>query len=535
MSIRILVVEDEPLIRWSIRKKLIEFGHDVTEADCGKAASAALLSDPYDLVLLDYRLPDATGLDILRELRAHDHDTAVIMMTAYSTIENAVEAIRLGAYDYLPKPFEMEALVLAIRKALDATRLRRDVRDLRRKLLADFGFDRILGRHPSMLQLFDVMNRVARGGASTVFLRGETGTGKDLVARIIHHDSDRANAPFMNITCTAIAENLLESELFGHERGAFTDAGAQKKGLFEQADGGTVFLDEVGDMPFGLQAKLLRFLEERTFRRVGGTQEITVDVRVIAATNADIDLAVAEGRFRRDLLFRLDVVPILLPPLRERPDDIPLLADYFVTRFATEFKRNITGIRPDAYARLAAYPWPGNVRELRNACERAVLLARATAPSVLPVPVVDASTPPVDSPRKTPTSARSRSKRSAPPAADGSPLNAAPDGDGIPDPNAAIALDRRSSTGFAHSVNDSRAVDGTLGADDFLLGRPDPTAAPRAARFVLPPEGVDFEAIERRLLKQALDRSHGNRSKAAALLHMSRDTLRYRLEKHDLL
>ncbi|NOT00955.1 MAG: sigma-54-dependent Fis family transcriptional regulator [Phycisphaerales bacterium] len=453
MSIRVLVVEDESLIRWSIRKKLTELGHQVTEADCGKAASAALQSASFDLVLLDYRLPDTTGLDLLRELRAHDHDTAVIMMTAYSTIENAVEAIKLGAFDYLSKPFEMETLVLTIEKALATTHLRREVRDLRRRLREDFGFDRIIGRHPSMLELFDVMNRVARGGGSTVFLRGETGTGKDLVAHTIHHDSDRTAAPFMNITCTAIAESLLESELFGHERGAFTDARAQKQGLFEQADGGTVFLDEVGDMPLGLQAKLLRFLEERTFRRVGGTQEITVDVRVIAATNADINRAVRNGRFRRDLLFRLDVVPIVLPPLRERGDDVRLLTDFFVTRFAGEFKRNVTRIDEEAYARLAAHPWPGNVRELRNACERAVLLGGKD----------------------------------------------------------------------------------TLTPDDFPLGRVDHFQPGNPFLLRLPPGGVDFDAIERRLLKQALDRCHQNRSHAAALVHMSRDTFRYRLQKHDLL
>jgi transcriptional regulator with GAF, ATPase, and Fis domain len=237
--------------------------------------------------------------------------------------------------------------------------------------------ERIIGQHPCMLELFEIIRRVAESGASTVFLRGDSGTGKDLVARVIHYNSDRAPWPFMNITCTSLSETLLESELFGHEKGAFTDAKASKKGLFELADGGTIFLDEVGDMPAGLQAKLLRFLEERTFRRVGGTTEISVDVRIIAATNRDIDKAVVDGTFRSDLMFRLNVIPIYLPPLRERGDDIKLLAQHFVAHFAKEFRKPITRIEEETYAKLAPYAWPGNVRELRNVVERAVLLSNA--------------------------------------------------------------------------------------------------------------------------------------------------------------
>jgi DNA-binding NtrC family response regulator len=371
-----LIVEDESLIRWSLRKKLEGLGSQVTEVADGASALKALEEGVFDLVMLDYRLPDMTGLDILGKIRETDKDIVVIMMTAFSTIESAVDAMKLGAYDYITKPFQMDQLLRTVNTALETTKLRREVRELRRHIAHEYGIDSIVGRHESMLQLFDTIKRVAGSGTSTVFLRGESGTGKDLIARVIHYQSDRAPLPFMNVTCTALSETLLESELFGHERGAFTDAKAQKKGLFELADGGTIFLDEVGDMPPGLQAKLLRFLEDRTFRRVGGTNEISVDVRIIAATNRDIERAIKEGKFRSDLLFRLDVVSIYLPPLRDRGEDVKLLADHFVTRFAADFRKPVTKVDDAAYQRLREYAWPGNVRELRNVIERAVLLIR---------------------------------------------------------------------------------------------------------------------------------------------------------------
>ncbi len=376
MSVRILIVEDERLIRWSLRQKFEGLGFHVTDVDDGASAMKALDEGVYDLIMLDFRLPDMTGLEILTKIRETDRDVVVIMMTAFSTIESAVDAMKLGAYDYITKPFDMDQLIRTVNKALETTKLRREVRELRRHIVHEYGMDRIVGRHACMQALFDTIRSVAESGASTVFLRGESGTGKDLVARVIHYHSDRAPQPFMNVTCTALSETLLESELFGHERGAFTDAKTQKKGLFELADGGTIFLDEVGDMPAGLQAKLLRFLEERTFRRVGGTTEISVDVRIIAATNRDIDKAIAEEKFRRDLFFRLDVVTIQLPPLRERGDDVKLLAQHFTTRFAADFRKPITKIAEAAFAKLLAYPWPGNVRELRNVIERAVLLSK---------------------------------------------------------------------------------------------------------------------------------------------------------------
>lgn len=377
MKVRVLIVEDEKLIRWSLRQKLETHQYSVKGVENGELAFAELDAGIFDLILLDYKLPDTTGLDILRKIRETDQDVVVIMMTAHSSIESAVDAIKLGAYDYITKPFDMDELLRTIEKALETTKLRREVRELRRHIQHEYGVDRIIGQHACMIELFDVIDRVAQSSASTVFIRGESGTGKDLVARVIHYNSDRAPHPFMNITCTALSESLLESELFGHEKGAFTDAKTTKKGLFEVANGGTLFLDEVGDMPLGLQAKLLRFLEDRTFRRVGGTTEITVDVRVIAATNRNIEEAIEKGEFRSDLKYRLDVIIIDLPPLRDRGEDVKLLAQHYVYQFAKEFRKPINRIDDSAYDKLMNYAWPGNVRELRNVTERAVLLSKS--------------------------------------------------------------------------------------------------------------------------------------------------------------
>lgn len=457
MNIRVLIVEDEGLIRWSLRQKFEERGYRVTEAETGKLAMEELDGGMFDLIMLDYKLPDMTGLDILRRIRSEDNDSVVIMMTAYSTIENAVEAIKMGAFDYITKPFQMDHLLFTVDKALETTKLRREVRELRRHLEHEYGTDKIIGKDPSILKLLDMINQVARTGVSTVLLRGDTGTGKDLFARVIHHTSDRAGRPFVNITCTALSETLLESELFGHERGAFTDAKAQKKGLFELADGGTVYLDEIGDMPPALQAKLLRFLEERMFRRVGGTRELSVDVRVIAATNRDIDDAIEKGVFRRDLMYRLNVVTIYLPPLRARGDDIRLLAQHFVQRFAGEFKKPVHAISDKAYELLFGYGWPGNVRELRNVIERAVLLCKGER----------------------------------------------------------------------------------IEAEDIVLGRSESKPWQWDIEHIdLPPHGFDFEKLrrlEKHLLAQALERTSNNQSQAAKLLNLSRDRLRYRLQKHGLL
>ena len=370
----ILVVDDEALIRWSLTERLHAEGYDVLEAETGKGALEKL-PEGVDLVLLDYRLPDTDGVSVLRKIKEFDQDVLVILLTAYASVDTAVEAMKLGAFHFANKPFNLDEVVANVERALETTHLRREVRQHRTSAARPYSLQRLVGHSTVITALRALVARVATSPASTVLLTGESGTGKDLVAKIIHYASDRASKPFMNITCSALPEQLLESELFGHERGAFTDARMQKKGLLEMADGGTVFLDEIGEMTPGLQAKLLRFLEEKSFKRVGGSHDIRVDVRVVAATNRNLEEEVRLHRFRSDLFFRLNVLPIEIPPLRARRDDIPILVEYFIDSFNTEFRKRVGGATPGAYALLQGYGWPGNVRELRNVIERAMLLS----------------------------------------------------------------------------------------------------------------------------------------------------------------
>ncbi|HEY7445609.1 MAG TPA: sigma-54 dependent transcriptional regulator, partial [Vicinamibacterales bacterium] len=369
----ILVVDDEALLRLSLRARLAQDGYDLLEAGTAAEALNQLESEP-DLVLLDFQLPDGDGLNVLRQIKQRSPDTVVILMTGFSSIENAVEAMKLGAFHYVNKPFDVEEIVLLADKALETTRLRREVRALRSSQSREFGFDAIIGNSPAMQRVKTLLSKIAESPASTVLLTGETGTGKDLAAKAIHYNSERASKAFVNITSSALPEQLLESELFGHERGAFTDARQQKRGLLEAADRGTVFLDEIGEMTLPLQSKLLRFLEEKAFKRVGGLTDIRVDVRVVAATNKNLEEDVKAGKFREDLFYRLQVMPITLPPLRDRKGDVPLLASYFIDRYNREFKKRIRGLSSAALALVDQYSWPGNIRELRNAIERAMLL-----------------------------------------------------------------------------------------------------------------------------------------------------------------
>jgi DNA-binding NtrC family response regulator len=442
----IFIVDDDALLRLSLRERFDREGYDIVEA--GSCAEATALTQDVDLVLLDFHLPDGDGLSVLRHIKEKSPETIVILMTAYSSVSNAVEAMKLGAFHYVNKPFDMDEIVLLAEKALETTRLRREVRALRGSQRREHSFDAIIGSSPAMQNVKSLLERVAASPASTVLLTGETGTGKDLAAKAIHYNSDRAAKPFVNITASALPEQLLESELFGHERGAFTDARQQKRGLIETADGGTLFLDEIGEMTPALQAKLLRFLEEKAFKRVGGLTDIRVDARVIAATNRNLEEEVKASKFREDLFYRLQVMPIALPPLRERRGDVPLLASYFVDAYNREFKRRIRGLTPAAVAVMEKHAWPGNIRELRNTIERAMLLA-------------------------------------------------------------------------THEW---------IEPDDLQLARPSTVTA----QFRLPPEGVDMEEVERQLLVQAMERSHGNQSQAAQLLGLNRDQVRYRIEKFGL-
>jgi DNA-binding NtrC family response regulator len=373
----------------------------------------------------------------------------VVLLTAYATIETAVEAMKIGAYHFANKPFNLDDIAVTVEKALETTRLRREVRMLRASAAQPHAVDRIVGQSSQMSALRDLLRKIATSPASTVLLTGESGTGKDLAAKILHYNSDRAGRPFVNITCSAIPETLLESELFGHERGAFTDARQQKRGLFESADGGTVFLDEIGEMVPALQSKLLRFLEEKAFKRVGGSHDIKVDVRVIAATNRNLEDQVKAGRFRDDLYYRLNVLPISLPPLRAHLEDVPALVAFYVDLFNHEFRKNVRGASPGALRALQSYGWPGNIREVRNLVERAMLLAEGSWLEPHDFPALAARSQP---------------------------------GPGIP----------------------------------------------------LPADGVDLEELERSLVIQALERSGHNQTRAATLLGLNRDQIRYRIEKYGL-
>ncbi|MCE9615273.1 MAG: sigma-54 dependent transcriptional regulator [Lentisphaerae bacterium] len=454
MGERILIIDDEPLIRWSLRERMQAEGFDVSEAPDGQTAKRAMERETIDLILLDLRLPDVDGMTLLGKARAVLPQVPVIMMTAFSTIATAVEAIKLGAYDYVSKPFNMDELALVVKRALEAAALQQALHTRIDAEKEKFGLLNLVGTSAAMREIAGMIRKVTRSSSTTVLLRGESGTGKDLIARVIHYESDRANQLFMNVTCTALPDALLESELFGHEKGAFTDAKSQKKGLFEVADGGTVFLDEIGDMSPTLQSKLLQVLEYKAFKRVGGSADIEVDVRIIAATNRDLESAVKQQAFREDLYYRFNVLPVFVPPLRERREDIPILAEHFLSQLSRDMKREDLTISPDAIDKMEQYDWPGNVRELRNVIERAILLCET----------------------------------------------------------------------------------GNIETDDILVGKGHGRAPAHARRHavLLPEKGCSLDEVEKELVRQAITRTSGNRTRAAELLGISRDQVRYKMEKHGL-
>ena len=371
---RILVVDDEELIRWSLKEHLTAEGHEVTEAADGQACLDAVAASPPDAIVLDLKMPKVDGLTALTQIRASEPDLPVVVITAHGAIESAVEATKKGASAYLSKPFDLREVSLQLGRAMDAHRLAREVHYLRER--SQKGYERLIGQSSTMTKVFETLTRLESVDAPTVLITGESGTGKDLVAQAIHARGPRKHMPYMEVDCASLPETLIESELFGHEKGSFTDAKYTKRGLFEVAKGGVIFLDEIGEMTPGTQAKLLRALENRRFKRVGGVVDIPLDAAVIAATNRQLKDEVTKGRFREDLYYRLNVIPVEIPPLRRRSGDIRLLVEHLLEKLGRDLGHAVKGVSGEALAALERYPWPGNVRELRNVVERIVILNR---------------------------------------------------------------------------------------------------------------------------------------------------------------
>ena len=370
---RVLVVDDEESFRHMLSVILEKQGYEVDTAKDGEQALEKMESGLFDEVLCDIRMPQMDGIEFLKRAKEAQPESTIIMMSAYGTLDTAVEAMKLGAYDYISKPFKPDEIILTLKKAEEREKLRKENVYLRREVKKEYNFSNIISKNEKMGEIFDTIGKVARY-KSTILIMGESGTGKELVAKAIHFNSDRSSSPFVAVNCGAIPENLLESELFGHVKGSFTDAVRTIKGLFEEAHSGTLFLDEIGELPLSLQVKLLRVLQDGEIRRIGDSRAIKIDVRIIAATVKDLEKAVREGAFRDDLFYRLNVLPLRLPPLCDRKEDIPLLAEHFVAKFSESLGKGIKGITPEAYKALLRYSWPGNVRELENVVERGLVL-----------------------------------------------------------------------------------------------------------------------------------------------------------------
>jgi two-component system response regulator AtoC len=455
----ILVVDDERLVRWSLQQKLEQWGYHVSLAEDGTSALARIQLDNPDLITLDVKLPDMTGIDVLSELRNRNVQIPVIVITAFGVVDDAVRSLKLGAYDFIEKPINFEKLENAVHNALETRRLRTEVALTHEIQRNEFSVDRIIGVSDHIRDIKELTKKIAASEASTILLQGESGTGKDLVAHAIHYESSRRDHPFFAINCAAIPENLMESELFGHEKGAFTDARSQKKGMFEITDGGTLLLDEISEMTLGMQAKLLRVLEGQSFRRVGGVKNITVDVRVIVASNRNLEDAVSTSRFRQDLFFRLAIIPVHLRPLRDRKEDIPPLLEHFIGHYNQKFGKNIRSLTKEAEELLMNYDWPGNIRELKNAIERVMILTEGNRVAAKYLPI-------------------------------------------------------RISEG---------------GIKPMLMGEGSSNGG-----IQLPIGGMSLFHLEKELIRQALDHSRGNKTLAARLLRISRDTLRYKVKKYKL-
>ena len=469
---KILIIDDEKLVRWSLRKKCEEWGHHALEAEDGSTGLRMARSESPDLILLDVHLPDLNGVEVLQQLKDTGESRAVMMITADPQLDDVKAAIKLGAYDFIGKPLDFDELRVTVENALEATRLRTEVESLQGEVRRQAGHLDVIGVSEGITALMKFVRKVASSEATTILIQGESGTGKDLIAKIIHYESRRQNKPFVAVNCSAIPETLMESELFGHERGAFTDAKAMKKGLFEMAHGGTLFLDEIGELSPFMQAKLLRVLEDQKVRRVGGVRDIQVDARVIAASNRDLERAVREGHFRQDLYYRLAIISVFVPPLRDRKEDILPLADFFVDQYNHSFRKSIRGLTEEARHLLLNYDWPGNVRELKNAIERAMILE------------------------------------------EGSELQA----DYLPFP---VSHPKLARTAFEQISSPS-------GAQPLSEGRWLPPLS-------IPDGGTSLEEVERAMVELALQRAQNNQTRAARLLDISRDALRYKMKKFGLI
>ena len=470
-----MVVDDERLVRWSLRQKCEEWGYQVIEAEAGEPGLRLAQHESPDLVLLDVRLPDLNGLQVLEQLKKNGDARAVIMITADPQLDDVKSALKMGAYDFVGKPLDFEELHVTIQNALETNRLRTEVQTLRGEVRRRTGYHEVVAVSPKMTELLSFVRKVAASEATTILVQGESGTGKDLAAKAIHYESTRQDGPFIAINCSAIPETLMEAELFGHEKGAFTDAKQMKKGLFEAANGGTLFLDEIGELSPLLQAKLLRVLEDQVIRRVGGVRDMQVDVRVIAASNRDLEKAVREGHFRQDLYYRLAIIAIFIPPLRERTEDILPLVDFFIELYNRKFKKQVRGITPETRRLLLAHTWPGNVRELKNSIERAMILD--DEPILRPIYM----------------------------------------------PFAVGEEARGGMTAFEHSSTSADSAGKQLSNGRVL------------PRLYIPEEGTSLEEVERAMVELAMRQANNNQTHAARLLDISRDALRYKLKKFDLM